>query len=68
MTNVEKLKEVIEESGLRKSFIAKRLNITPQGYWKKENGQSDFTASEVAIMKDLLNLSAKQTAEIFLSN
>ena len=68
MTDSAKLKDVIKSSGLKKNYIAERLGISPQGYQKKENGLIEFKASEVAIMKDILNLSAKQTAEIFLSN
>ena len=40
--------------------------ISRQGFYKKETGQSDFTASEVAIMKDLLRLSDRETNAIFL--
>jgi hypothetical protein len=67
MTNVAMLKEVIEKSGLKKTFIAERIGRSYYGYLKKENGQSDFTAKEIAIMKDLLGLTNKQVSEIFLS-
>lgn len=67
MTNVAMLKEVIEQSGLKKTFIADRLRLSYNGYLKKENGTNDFTAKEITLMKDLLRLSNKQVSEIFLS-
>ena len=66
MADVVKLKQVIDASGLRKGFIVEKLGITRQGFYKKETGQSDFTASEVAIMKELLRLSDRETSAIFL--
>ena len=66
MADVVKLKKLIDESGLRKGFIIEKLGISRQGFYKKETGQSDFTASEVAIMKDLLRLSDRETNAIFL--
>lgn len=62
-----KLKEIIEKSGLKKTFIAEQLGLSYQGYLKKENGKSQFTAKQIAVLKDLLKLSNKDVAEIFLS-
>lgn len=62
-----KLKEIIERSGLKKTFIAEQLGLSYQGYLKKESGKSQFTAKQIAVLKDLLKLSNKDVAEIFLS-
>ena len=67
MTDVVRLKEVIEKSGLKKVFIADKLGITYQGYLKKENGKTEFKAKEVSVMQTLLGLSTKEVKEIFLS-
>jgi DNA-binding XRE family transcriptional regulator len=67
MTDVNRLKEVVRDSGLKKVYIAERLGITYQGYLKKENGENEFMASEIKTMQELLGLSAKDTREIFLS-
>lgn len=67
MTDVARLKDVIEKSGLKKVFIADKLGITYQGYLKKENGKTEFKAKEVSIMQTLLGLSTKEVKEIFLS-
>lgn len=66
MTDTARLKRIVEQSGLKKTFIADKLGITYQGYNKKESGKSEFLASEIAVMKDLLNLSTKDVNDIFL--
>ena len=63
----EKLVEVVEKSGLKKSFIAEKLGITYQGYLNKEKGKSDFTSKEISVMRDLLHMTNKEVMEIFLS-
>lgn len=67
MTNVAELKELIAKSGLKKGYIAERLGLTRAGYMKKENGDSEFVASEVAEMSKILSLSSAQVKRIFLS-
>lgn len=67
MTDSNKLKGIIESSGLKKTFIAKELGLSYQGYLKKENGRSEFMANEISILKDLLRLSNKDVSDIFLS-
>ena len=66
LTDVEKLKEAIVRSGLKKTFIADQLGITYAGYNKKETGKSEFLASEIVMLKNLLHLSNKEVSEIFL--
>ncbi len=66
MADMGKLKEIIADSGLKKVFIAEKLGISYQGYLKKENGNSEFMANEIAILKDLLKLSDKEVTQIFL--
>ena len=66
MTDTERLKRIVDDSGLKRSFIAEKMGISYQGYHKKESGQSEFLASEIAVLQDLLNLSIKDVGEIFL--
>lgn len=68
MTNVEALQNKITDSGIKKTFIAERLGISYPGYLNKETGKTEFTASEVAIMRQLLNLSEDELVNIFLSS
>lgn len=60
-----RLKEIIERSGLKKAFIAEQLGLSYKGYLNKENGNSHFTVKQIAILKDLLQLSNNEVAEIF---
>lgn len=66
MTDVIRLKAVIERSGLKKTFLAEQLGITYQCYLNKENGKSEFLASQIVKLQDLLKLTDKETNEIFL--
>lgn len=67
MTDSARLKSIIADSGLKKTFIAEKLGLSYQGYLKKESGRSDFTAKEISILKERLKLSNKEVSEIFLS-
>ncbi len=67
MTDVERLKKRIDDSGVRKSFIADKMGISYQGYLNKENGKSEFLQTEISVLKTILNLTNKEVAEIFLS-
>jgi len=66
MLDVQRYKALVDQSGLKKTHIADRLNLSYQGYLKKENGESEFTATHISILKDLLRLSNKEVSEIFL--
>lgn len=65
--DVKRYAEAVKDSGLKKCYIALKLGMSYQSYLNRENGKSEFTASEMAQLKVLLNLSNKQVAEIFLS-
>lgn len=63
--NTELLEEKIKKSGLKYEFIAKELNITEAGLRKKRARISEFKASEVRILKKILNLSSEDIEKIF---
>ena len=65
MIETELLKEKIENSGYRFSWIAKNLNLTPYGLRKKVNGENEFKVSEVKKISKLLNLNEKEREKIF---
>ncbi len=67
MTKTDKLKLLIADSGLKKTYISERLGLSRAGYQKKENGEREFTASEVGEMRKLLSLTDAQVKDIFLS-
>ena len=67
MTDTNALQSKITDSGLKKTFIAEKLGLTYPGYQNKETGKTEFTGSEIATMRQLLNLSEDETTKIFLS-
>jgi DNA-binding XRE family transcriptional regulator len=47
MTDSMKLRNIVESSGLKKTFIAKELGLSYQGYLNKESGRRQFNANEI---------------------
>lgn len=66
MTNTSLLRKKIDESGYKLRFIASKLNITYQGFLKKINNETEFKASEMQILRELLNLTDAEFEQIFL--
>ena len=56
MTNTELLEERIKKSGYQKNFIAKTLGLTPYGLALKISNKSEFKASEIEALSDLLGI------------
>ena len=65
MTNSELLKETINEKGIKTGFICEKLGISRQALSKRLAAKSDFRADEIAIMCNILNLSAQDMNAIF---
>lgn len=56
MTNTEELEKIIKESGLKKSYIAKAINLSRQGFKNKCENKSPFTSKEIIGLCELLNI------------
>lgn len=67
MTNTEALKESISDHGLTLTFVAKKLNISREALYHKLNGNTDFWASEILTLRNLLNLSPEEFNAIFFA-
>jgi len=67
MTNTQLLREKIDESGYKLRFIAKKLGITYQGFLNKSNNDTEFKASEIQILCELLNIDIQQKEVIFFA-
>lgn len=67
MTNTSLLEQYIEKSGYKKSFIAKQLGITAYCFSLKLNNKSEFKANEIAILCELLKISAEDKEAIFFA-
>lgn len=67
MTNATLLNNYIDKSGYKRAFIAKALGITTYGFALKINNKSEFKASEITILCDLLNIRAEDKEAIFFA-
>lgn len=68
MTNTEMLKDFIDKSGLKVSFIAEYVGISRQSLWNKINNLSPFNQYEIDKMCDILKItSLKQKEAIFFA-
>ena len=56
MTNTEKLERRIQQSGLKKSYIAKTLGIDLKTLKNKITGRTEFKESEMDAMWKLLGI------------
>lgn len=65
MTNTNLLRKKLDESGYKSRFIAKQLGITYQGFLKKINNETEFKASEIQSLKEILNLTDEERDMIF---
>ena len=68
MTDTALLTEKINESGLKKSFIASKLGITVYGFQKKVKNENQFKAEEIKVLCSILNISSlKEKEAIFFA-
>lgn len=67
MTNTNLLRKKLDESGYKLRFIARQLGITYQGFLKKINNETEFKASEIQSLKEILNLTDEERDMIFFT-
>ena len=63
MTNTSELEKKIQESGLKKSFIAKGLNLSRQAFKNKCENKSTFDAMHISVLCEMLNITSLQEKE-----
>lgn len=68
MTNTALLEDYIERSGYKKSYIANKIKKSPYALALKINNKSEFKASEIDILCDLLGIDTKDRMAIFFAN
>lgn len=66
MTDTARLEKWIDEHGLKRNFIADKIGRTSYGLSLKIKGINDFTASEIAVFRDL-GMTLKEVDLIFLN-
>lgn len=65
MTNTLELEIAIKRAGITKRNLAKMLGLSEMGLYKKINNITEFKASEIAKLTEILDLQNKD--EIFFS-
>ena len=69
MTDTLKLEMAIRRAGLTKREVARRLSLSEMGLHQKINNVTEFKASEIALLYDLLNLeSLEEQQQIFFNS
>ena len=63
MTNTDRLNQIINESGYKRTFIAKALGISRQQLAAKIDNKYEFTAKEISALSAMLQIKNKD--EIF---
>lgn len=68
MTGMALLREKIDQSGFKMTYVAERCGLTYQGFKKKLDGYTEFKASEIAALIDVLHLTDAEVQAIFFDN
>ena len=69
MTNTALLETKINESGLKKSYIAKAIGLSPYGLTLKIRNINEFKASEIEKMCVILKIdNPKERCDIFFAS
>lgn len=68
MTNTVLLKQKIDRSGYKVVYLAEQVGLTPQGFYKKLKDGSDWTFTQVMILKELLHLTKEEVNSIFFNS
>lgn len=67
MTNTALLEKYIEDSGYKRGYIAKQIGISRAALASKINNETEFKASEMVAISDLLNIDAEARDAIFFA-
>ncbi len=67
MVNTEKLKAKMKDSGYKFEWVASQLNIHRASLQNKIEGRTEFKASEIQKLGELLNMTAQQRDSIFFA-
>lgn len=61
------LNKVIDDSGLKRSFIAKEMGLSPKIFHDRTAGVSEWKVKEMIAFTNLMNLKKKVRDDIFFS-
>lgn len=68
MTDLEKFKEAIKESGMTISAISRKTGINRATIYNRMSGIGEFTASEIVALSAVLHLNDVERDDIFLNS
>lgn len=58
MTDTGELQRLIRASGLKKTYIASKLGLTPMSLLRKEKNEQEFKPSEIVMLCSLLGITS----------
>lgn len=67
MTNTSLLEKYIQESGYKKSHIAKALGLSRYGFILKCSNKAEFKASEIETLCNILSIGTTDRMAIFFA-
>ena len=67
MTNTSLLAAKVSESGITKTALARKVGVSRESFYKKANGKTEFTATEIMKLADALRLTLEEKEEIFFA-
>jgi len=67
MTNTKMLEAAIALSGLPKNIIAEKIGISRSAFFKKMRNESEFKATEIVKLQELLALTTEERNHIFFA-
>lgn len=67
MVDNERLKTEIKERGYKQQYLASKLGLTSNGLSRKLNGITEFKASEIEAISELLHFSEEERNTIFFA-
>lgn len=68
MVNSNALKNIIEKKGMKYLYLAKKLNLSAYGLSKKINNETEFKASEIVKLCEILKIDVIERDGIFFAN
>lgn len=56
MVDTKEINRLIDESGLKREYIAQKIGISRQALYLKIQGYNDFTVREAAVLCEILGI------------
>ena len=67
MTDTKRLNDLIDASGLKKSYIAKEMGLSVKGLWRKITNRNEFKSGEIKKLAELLGMTNEVRDAIFFA-